>query len=97
MAAGQSPEVEVVEDIDAWNLVHVKARREQPWESVWEDLHTTRRSLLTVLEEMGETELSQRFAFPWGPEGTPYQWATVFFAHDREHARDVWAGVGIVS
>jgi predicted RNase H-like HicB family nuclease/uncharacterized damage-inducible protein DinB len=95
MAAGQSPEVEPVEDIDAWNQVHVKARREQPWESVWEDLHTTRRSLLAVLEEMGEAELAQRFPFPWGPEGTPYQWATVFFAHDREHAGDLqaWADI----
>jgi predicted RNase H-like HicB family nuclease/uncharacterized damage-inducible protein DinB len=95
MAAGQSPEVEPVEDIDVWNLVHVKARREQPWESVWEDLHTARRSLLKVLEEMAEAELAQGFPFPWGAEGTPYQWATVFFTHDREHARDVqgWAGI----
>jgi predicted RNase H-like HicB family nuclease/uncharacterized damage-inducible protein DinB len=96
MTQGQSPEVELVEDIDAWNLVHVKARREQPWESVWADLHTMRQSLLAVLEEMGEAELAQRFPFPWGSEGTPYQWVTVFFAHDREHARDVqaWAGIG---
>jgi predicted RNase H-like HicB family nuclease/uncharacterized damage-inducible protein DinB len=96
MALGQSPEVEPVEDIDAWNLAHVKARQEQPWELVWAELHTMRQSLLTVLEEMGEAELAQRFPFPWGPEGTPYQWVTVFFAHDREHAADVqaWGGIG---
>jgi hypothetical protein len=95
MTQGQSPEVELVEDIDAWNLVHVKARREQPWELVWADLHTMRQSLLAVLEEMGEAELAQRFPFPWGSEGTPYQWVTVFVAHDREHAGDVqaWAGI----
>ncbi len=96
MALGQSPEVEPVEDIDAWNLAHVRARQEQPWELVWAELHTMRQSLLTVLEEMGGGELAQRFPFPWGPEGTPYQWVTVFFAHDREHAADVqaWGGIG---
>ena len=96
MAMGQPPEVEPVKDIDAWNLVHVKARREQPWESVRVDLHTMRQSLLTVLEKMGEAELAQRFAFPWGSEGTPYQWVTVFVAHDREHAGDVQAWAGMV-
>lgn len=96
MAEGQPPEVELVESIDAWNLVHVKARREQPWESVWADLHTIRRSLRTILEGMEEVALVQRFPFPWGPEGTPYQWVTVFVVHDREHAGDVRAWAGIV-
>jgi predicted RNase H-like HicB family nuclease/uncharacterized damage-inducible protein DinB len=97
MSLGQSPEVEPVEDIDAWNLAHVKARREQPWESVWADLHAMRQSLLTVLGKIGEAELAQRFPFPWGPEGTPYQWVTAFFAHDREHAADLRARGGIGS
>ncbi len=95
MAAGQPPEVEPVEDITAWNLVHVDSRREQPWKAVWKDLHTTRQSLLAVLEEINDAELAQRFRFPWGPEGSPYQWVTVFHRHDREHAGDMraWAGI----
>ena len=32
-------------DIETWNVAHVKARRDQPWEAVWDDLHAARRGL----------------------------------------------------
>jgi uncharacterized damage-inducible protein DinB/predicted RNase H-like HicB family nuclease len=86
MSAGQPPQVEHVQDIDAWNQAHVKARRDQPWETVWADLQAARRALLEILEEMSQAELGRSFPFPWGPEGTPYQWIWVYFRHDREHA-----------
>jgi len=86
MAAGHAPQVEHVEDIDVWNQVHAEARRDQPWEDVWADLHAARRALLEVLEGMSQAELDRSFPFPWGPQGTPYQWIWVYFRHDREHA-----------
>jgi uncharacterized damage-inducible protein DinB/predicted RNase H-like HicB family nuclease len=94
MAAGQSPQVEHVQDIDAWNQAHVEARRDQAWETVWADLHAARRALLDVLEEMSQAQLGRSFPFPWGPEGTPYQWIWVYFRHDREHAHGLRQTLG---
>jgi uncharacterized damage-inducible protein DinB/predicted RNase H-like HicB family nuclease len=94
MAAGQAPQVEHIESIDAWNQAHAEARRDQPWETVWADLHATRRALLDVLEEMSQAELGRFFPFPWGPEGTPYQWVCVYFRHDREHAHGLRQALG---
>jgi len=86
MAAGHAPQVEYVEDLDTWNQAHVETRRDQPWEAVWADLHAARQALLDVLEEMSQAQLGRSFPFPWGAEGTPYQWVWVYFRHDREHA-----------
>jgi hypothetical protein len=87
MAAGQVPIVEHVMDIDAWNAAHVAARRDQPWEQVWDDLGKARRALVGALAEMSQVDLERRYPFPWGPEGTPYQWVVVYVDHDRTHAR----------
>ena len=87
MAAGQAPQVEHIKSIEAWNQTHAEARRDQPWEAVWGDLHAARQALLEALEGMEQDGLARAFPFPWGPEGTPYQWLGVYLAHDREHAR----------
>jgi len=55
---------------------------------VWDDLNRTRRALMEVLGGMDERQLAPRYPFPWGVEGTPYDWLGVFVGHDREHARD---------
>ncbi len=89
MAAGQPPRVEPIGDLDTWNQAHVAARRNQPWEVVWDDLHRARRELVEVLQGMSQAELGRSFPFPWGPEGTPYEWICVYFDHDREHAQDL--------
>jgi len=94
MAAGHAPQVEYVGDLDTWNQAHVKARRDQPWGAVWADLHAARRALLDVLEEMSQAELGRFFPFPWGAEGTPYQWIWVYFRHDREHAHGLRQALG---
>ena len=87
MAAGQAPWVEHITDIDAWNQAHASARHDQSWEAVWNDLHAARREFLHVFKEMSQAELGRSFPFPWGPEGTPYQWIGVYVRHDRTHAR----------
>ena len=87
MAVGQPPLIEPVTDIDAWNEVHAAARAAQPWEQVWGDFRAARRALVEALEGMGEGDLGRLYLFPWGPQGTPYQWAEVFVEHDRSHAR----------
>jgi hypothetical protein len=94
MAAGRPPQVEHIADIDAWNQVHAEARRDQPWDEVWADLHAAREALLEKLDRLGQAGLSQSFRFPWGPEGTAYQWACVFLAHDREHAEGLMEAAG---
>ena len=86
MAAGRAPQVEHVEDLDAWNRAHVEARRDQSWEAVWADFHAARRTLLEVLEGMSQAHLERSFPSPWGPDITPYRWVCVYLAHDREHA-----------
>ena len=87
MARGRTLSMEHVDDIDAWNREHAEARREQPWSKVWSDLHETRRALVKALEPMVQGDLSRLYQFPWGPEGTAYQWVAAFVEHDREHAQ----------
>lgn len=85
-AAGRPPQVEHVQDIDAWNQAHVKARRDQPWEEVWADFHAAREALIGVWDGMSQADLTRLFRFPWGQEGTPYQWLCIYVDHDREHS-----------
>jgi hypothetical protein len=38
---------------------------------------------------MDQADLARPLHFPWGPEGTAYDWVCVYLTHDREHARDL--------
>jgi len=87
MAAGDAPQIEHVTDFDAWNRDHVRVRHEQPWKTVWNDLHGARRAMLEVLGQLNEIDLARSFPSPWGSEITPYSWTFIFLSHDREHAR----------
>jgi hypothetical protein len=89
MAAGQPPGPEPLGDIEAWNVSHVEARSDQPWQVVWDDLLVARDALLAVLRGMDQAALARVHPFPWGEEGTPYQWMAIYVEHDREHGRDV--------
>jgi uncharacterized damage-inducible protein DinB len=91
MARGESPLVELVKDLDAWNREHVAARLDQPWQSVLRDLHAARQALLDALQAVEPGLLGRRFPFPWGGEGTPVDWLAVYPAHDREHAEELVA------
>jgi len=86
MAAGCAPQVEYVEDLDAWNQAHIEARRSQPWETVWADFHAARQVMLEVPDGMTQAHLERSFPSPWGSDLTPYRWTYVYLAHDREHA-----------
>ena len=94
MAAGRAPQVEYVEDLDAWNQAHVEARCHQPWEAVWADFHAARRALLEILEGMSQADLESSFPSPWGSDITPYRWICVYLAHDREHAYGLRQALG---
>ncbi|MBC7234062.1 MAG: DinB family protein [Chloroflexi bacterium] len=89
MAAGQAPRVERVRDIHTWNQAHVLARRDQPWEAVWQDVQTTHRDLMEVLQGMSQATLCQEFPAPWQPAATPYDWAVIILSHGRTHAADL--------
>jgi hypothetical protein len=53
---------------------------------VWTDFERARQSLHDVLKDMDAAALSRRFLFPWGSEGTAYDWLCIYLRHDREHA-----------
>jgi uncharacterized damage-inducible protein DinB len=89
MADGHRPDPEPLGSIESWNVSHAEARRDEPWEVVWEDLHTARRELREVLDGMSRAAIGQPFAFPWGQDGTPYDWVRIFLSHDREHAHEL--------
>jgi hypothetical protein len=89
MAAGQPPQVEHVTDLDAWNAAHVAARRDQTWGEVWSDLHAARHQLLEILGSMSDADLARSYPFPWGVEGTAYEWARIILVHSRDHAREL--------
>lgn len=86
---GRVPEADSVADIEAWNRAHVAARRGQPWEQVWDDLHATRESFVAVVSRMEQADLQQPVAFPWGGAGTTYAWVSAFVRHDRDHAAGI--------
>jgi uncharacterized damage-inducible protein DinB len=94
MAAGSIPSSQHIADIEFWNQAHAEARRDDPWEVAWTDLQGVRRSLVTILEDMSDEELAVCYSFPWGPQGTTFQWIRVFISHDREHADDLRAATG---
>jgi uncharacterized damage-inducible protein DinB len=94
-AAGQPSELEPVDDVDAWNRAHALARRDQPWDTVWDDLHAARQAFLAVLAGINRAAMARSFLFPWGGAGTPYQWMGAYVAHDREHARDLRQSGGV--
>jgi predicted RNase H-like HicB family nuclease/uncharacterized damage-inducible protein DinB len=89
MAAGRDPDVEAVEDLDAWNQEHVQARRGQSWEELWIELRSARESFARALETVHEDMLSRSFEAPWGGPITPYDLVCIYIEHDREHARDL--------
>ena len=89
MAAGRAPQVPYVEDEEAWNQEHARARRDQPLEAAWADFQAARQALLEILEGMDQVALEQAFPGVWDAETTPYAWALVSLAHDAEHARDI--------
>jgi hypothetical protein len=87
MAAARPLDSEHIADIESWNQEHAEARRDQRWEEVWADLHAARKELLEILEGMSQADLMRSYVFPWGPEGTAYDWLCAFISHDREHAQ----------
>jgi hypothetical protein len=89
MAAGRKPRCEHILDIESWNQAHAAERRYELWADAWADLQGVRERLASVLEGMSEEALARSYRFPWGPEGTAYQWVRVFVSHDREHAQDL--------
>jgi uncharacterized damage-inducible protein DinB len=95
MRAGQAPQVDRIADIDAWNEAHAEARGDQAWDDVWRDLQLARREFMDALRGMDDARLAESFRFPWGPQGTAYQWVRVYVTHDREHAQDLREAMGI--
>ena len=74
MAAGEPPDVEPINGVDNWNRIHWQARRNQPWDAVWADLHAIRRGLHKVLSGMSQAQMDTRYPFAWGGTGTSYDW-----------------------
>lgn len=73
-------------DGQRWNEAHAAARRDQPWQQVWNDYHVVRQELLALLGAMTQEELESAMENPWGAHASPYGWAHAYLAHEREHA-----------
>lgn len=89
MGAGRTPQIEHVTDIDAWNAAQCEACHDQSWAHVWSELHATRTETVDALEAITLADLHKTYPFPWGGEGTAYDWVGVYVDHDWEHAREL--------
>jgi hypothetical protein len=87
MACGQPPAVPHIPDIERWNQQHAQAREDHAWGDVWHELRGTRVDLVEVVADTDQENLARSHVFPWGSEGTAYEWISVFIRHDREHAQ----------
>lgn len=99
MGGGRTPHVEHVADIDAWNQAQCEACRDRSWEHVWSEFHATRMETVDALDAISLADLHKTYPFPWGEEGTAYQWVGIYVDHDWEHARDLmharsWSQIG---
>jgi predicted RNase H-like HicB family nuclease/uncharacterized damage-inducible protein DinB len=93
---GQIALMDHVDDIDAWNRVHVEAGRQKSWQANWDALIAARQALLQAIAELGPARWQQSLPFPWGGEGTVYQYLRAFQDHGREHAGQIraWLATG---
>jgi len=97
MAAGRNPVIDIP-DMEAWNQDHCQARRGQPWEVVWADLHRIRAALRETMQGMRQEDLARSAPNPWDPRGTPYRWVRQEdLGHDRHHAEDVRKAMGVAA
>lgn len=85
MLAGRSPEVAFVDDEEIWNRGQAEARRAQPWEIVWRDLHAARAELLAVIEAATLEDLARIIPSYWTDQDSAYAWARFAVKHERAH------------
>jgi len=86
MAAGEVAGTGYSGDEEAWNWDHVRARRGQPWETIWGDFVAARQKLLAALQGLDDAALARPVPSRWSAEDSAYMWARICLAHDREHA-----------
>jgi len=86
MAAGEVAGTGYGGDEEAWNWDHVRARREQPWETTWGDFIAARQKLLAALQSLDDAALARPVPSRWSAEDSAYMWTRICLAHDREHA-----------
>jgi uncharacterized damage-inducible protein DinB/predicted RNase H-like HicB family nuclease len=89
LVAGQPLDFEDVKDVEAWNRAHAKARRDLPWETVWDDFRETHEALMSILVAMSQADLKWAFM-----DMTVYDMSCIYVDHDREHARGLRDAIG---
>ena len=88
-SAGEATRVQHDGGVDAWNKAQAAIRRDDKWQTVWDEFHAARQALQATLARFSQADLDEPFPNPWDPDGTPYRWIQIFQEHDREHARDI--------
>lgn len=73
-------------DVDAWNAAHAEARRDQPWEQVWDDYWQARQQTVDAVQAMEQEALGFLLNNPWGRDRTTYRIVAWWLEHEREHA-----------
>lgn len=95
LVAGHTPEFdEPIDDFVTWNNAHAAARRDQPWDEVWDDFKQTRETFMALVEQMKEADWQRPFTAPWDSQINGYFWVNVWAGHDHEHAADVRNALG---
>ncbi|MCB0256201.1 MAG: DinB family protein [Anaerolineae bacterium] len=86
ISAGQAPQVESYETIEAWNQQHAAARQAEPWGAVWSDFRAARDALMGALAGISQDALAVRYPAPDAESRSAYGWACIALEHDLEHA-----------
>lgn len=91
ISAGQAPQVESYETIEAWNQQHAAARKAEPWGAVWSDFRAARDALMAALAGVTQDALAVRHPAPDAESRSAYGWAYIALEHDLEHAHGLLA------
>jgi hypothetical protein len=88
-AAGEVPTITVKNGIDAFNLESVKARKDLPYDVVFEEFNSSRKMILETILEMPNEKIKESLISPWGQKQTVSDLVDIFSEHELEHAEDV--------
>ena len=91
ISAGQAPQVNSYDTIEAWNQQHAAARKSESWGAVWSDFRAARDALMAALAGISQDALAVRHPAPDAESRSAYGWAYIALEHDLEHAHGLLA------
>ena len=89
LMAGAIPATPASRGMDAYNSETVATREGLDYDHVYREYVETRKTVLKLLLEVSEQQLTQEYILPWGEPGTLVDIINIFGPHEEEHAEDV--------